>query len=234
MPESNNAGVEQCCDNFLYGFKGAPSARRGLTAPAVNSEDGREQSKGGAARVTRRKRPGFTLGVSPLRGGSFAASFGREPYGAAAAAHGTPGDRPPAVPAVSRCRARPHQRPGRQRRAERRENVTATRAERRALSGLAPPASRAPEDRFQPLRRNDLQDPPLSAGDLCQPSGPDGKGQARGQARNARGEPSTSRTPDLQREPRENDRHEVRRPLSWLADRSRPLEALSMFIESSI
>jgi len=31
--------------------------------------------------------------------------------------------------------------------------------------------------------------PPLSAGDLCQPSGPDGEGQARGQARSARGEP---------------------------------------------
>ncbi len=61
-----------------------------------------------AARVTRRKRPGFNLGVSPLRGGSFAASFGREPYGAAAAAHSIPGDRPPAVPAVSRCRARQH------------------------------------------------------------------------------------------------------------------------------
>ncbi len=43
-----------------------------------------------------------------MRGGSFAASFGRQPYGAAAAAHGIPGDRPPAVPAVSRCRARQH------------------------------------------------------------------------------------------------------------------------------
>ena len=39
---------------------------------------------------------------------AFAASFGRKPYGAATAAHGTPGDRPPAVPAVSRCRARQH------------------------------------------------------------------------------------------------------------------------------
>jgi hypothetical protein len=37
----------------------------------------------------RRRRPGFAPGVPPLRGGSFAASFGREPYGAAAAAHGT-------------------------------------------------------------------------------------------------------------------------------------------------
>ena len=42
---------------------------------------------------------------------------------------------------------------------------------------------------LKPLRRNDLRDPPLSAGDLCQPSGPDGGGQARGQARWARGGP---------------------------------------------
>jgi hypothetical protein len=29
----------------------------------------------------------------------------------------------------------------------------------------------------------------MGAGDLCQPSGPDGEGQARGPARNARDEP---------------------------------------------
>ena len=47
----------------------------------------------------------------------FAASFGRKPYGAAVATHGTPGDRPPAVPAVSRCRARqPHGQAGASRR----------------------------------------------------------------------------------------------------------------------
>jgi hypothetical protein len=74
------------------------------------------------------------------------------------------------APASSRCgKPRP-----RQMRRER-EGVTAAGPERRALSGLAPPASRAPA--------------PLSAGDLCQPSGPDGEGQAGGQARNPRGEP---------------------------------------------
>ncbi len=36
-------------------------------------------------------------------------------------------------------------------------------------------------------------DPPLSTGDLCRPGGPDGEGQARGQARNARGEPGIQR-----------------------------------------
>ncbi len=103
------------------------------------------------ARVTRRRRPGFTLGSGRCGAAAVAASFGRKPYGAAAAARGTPGDRPPALPAVSRFRARQHhgqavnvapgapeavkmsQRPG---------------PGRRALSGSAPPASGAPEDRF--------------------------------------------------------------------------------------
>ncbi len=61
-----------------------------------------------AARVTRRKLLRFTRGSRRCGAAAFAASFGRKPYGAAAAAHGTPGNRPPAVPAVSRCRARQH------------------------------------------------------------------------------------------------------------------------------
>ena len=135
--------------------------------------------------MTRRRRPGFTRGSRRCGAAAFAASFGRKPYGAAAAAHGTPGDRPPAVPAVSRCRARQH---------HGQAVILApdapvagkmsqpTGPERRALSGSAPPASRAPEV-FLTASRNDLRDPPLSAGDLCRPSGPDGEGQARGQAR---------------------------------------------------
>ena len=92
--------------------------------------------------MTRRRRPGFTR-VSPLRGGSFAASFGRKPYGAAAAAHGTPGDRPPAVPAVSRCRARQHHDQAVTFAPIRRSlgRCHSDGAERRALSGSAPPAS---------------------------------------------------------------------------------------------
>jgi hypothetical protein len=43
-----------------------------------------------AARVTRRKRPGFTRGLAVAGRQLFAASFGRKSYGAAAAAHGTP------------------------------------------------------------------------------------------------------------------------------------------------
>jgi hypothetical protein len=55
--------------------------------------------------------------------------------------------------------------------------------ERRALSGSAPPASTVLRI---PLRRA------VDPGDLGRPSGPDGEGQAKGQARNARGEPLTA------------------------------------------
>jgi hypothetical protein len=52
--------------------------------------------------------PGFNLGSRRCGAGRFAASLGRKSYGAAAARARHPGDRPPAVPAVSRCRARQH------------------------------------------------------------------------------------------------------------------------------
>ena len=138
--------------------------------------------------MTRRRRPGFTPGVSPLRGGSFAASFGRKPYGAAAATHRGPGDRPPAVLAVSRCRARLH------------HDQAVTLAPGAPIAGKchsrrggtphivrAGPSSLngAPHPRYARTRLRRAVDP----GDLCQPSGPDGEGQARGQARPARGEP---------------------------------------------
>ena len=50
---------------------------------------------------------------------------------------------------------------------------------RRALSGLAPPASTVLRIPLRGTRLRRAVDP----GALCQPSGPDGKGQARGQAR---------------------------------------------------
>ena len=39
----------------------------------------------------------------------------------------------------------------------------------RSVSGGAPPPSRAPEDHFKPLCRNDLRDPPLSVGASAPP-----------------------------------------------------------------
>jgi hypothetical protein len=135
--------------------------------------------------VTRRKRPGFNR-VSPLQGGSFAASFGRKSYGAATASRGTPVTgrlRSPPYPAAA-----PRQHPGQAVNicaecASSQENVSHRGC--RALSGLAPPASTVLRIPLRGTRLRRAVDP----GDLCQPSGPDGEGQATGQARNARGEP---------------------------------------------
>ena len=141
--------------------------------------------------MTRRGRPGFTWGSRRCGAAAFAASFGRKSYGAAAAAHGTP---PPAapVPAVTPRCPRDASWPCRRDRAEcasRRAKVILARPERRALSGLAPPASTVHRIPLRGTRLRRAVDP----GDLCQPSGPDGEGQARGQARNARGETSQFR-----------------------------------------
>ena len=142
--------------------------------------------------MTRRRRPGFTRGSRRCGAAAFAASFGRKPYGAAAAAHGTPGDRPPAVPAVSRCRARQHHDQAVTRRARcagSREDVTATRAGTPRIVRVGPSSlNGASHPRCARTRLRRAVDP----GDLCRPSGPDGEGQATGQARNARGEPSTN------------------------------------------
>ena len=47
----------------------------------------------------------------------------------------------------------------------------------RSVSGGAPPPSRAPQDHFKPLCRNDLQDPPLTSEPL-HPLRSETKGQA--------------------------------------------------------
>ncbi len=138
--------------------------------------------------MIRRRRLGFTRGPRRCGAAAFAASFGRKPYGAAAAAHGIPGDRPPAVPAVSRCRACQHHDQADAHAPGAPEAVKMSQGagpERRALSGLAPPASTVLRIPLRGTRLRRAVDP----GDLYQPSGPDGEGQARGQARSARGEP---------------------------------------------
>jgi hypothetical protein len=139
--------------------------------------------------VTRRRRPGFTRGVRRYGAAAVAASFGREPCGRGELPRTTPpGDRPPAVPAVFRCRTCQHhdQADGvAPSTPEVVKTVTATGSERRALSGLAPPASTVLRIPLRGTRLRRAVDP----GALCQPSGPSGEGQAKGQARNAHGEP---------------------------------------------
>ena len=56
----------------------------------MNSQDGREQPKEREARVARRRRLAFNLGLAVAGRQLFTAPFGRKPYGAAAASHRTP------------------------------------------------------------------------------------------------------------------------------------------------
>ncbi len=128
--------------------------------------------------MTRRRRPGFTRGPRRWGAAAFAASFGRKPYGAASCRARHPGDRPPAVPAASPLPRPPAPRPGRRRRAEcagRRENVTASGPERRALSGSAPPPARAPEDpsnrSAQTAPQKASSGPTLACGASADPAG---------------------------------------------------------------
>jgi hypothetical protein len=153
----------------------------------VDSADGREQSRGKSGQVTRRKRSGFTLGSRRCWAAASPRPSDASPADAAAAAHSIPGDRPPAVPAVSRCRARQHHGQGRRYRAEcagSREGVTATGRYAAHCPGWPLQPQRCFASRWRGTRLRRAVDP----GDLCQPSGPDGEGQAIGQALNARGE----------------------------------------------
>ena len=84
------------------------------------------------------------------------------------------------VPWVMRSASWPA-RPSRGRCADCRTKGHSTGPERRALSGLAPPVSTVLRIPLRGTRLRRTLDP----GDLCQPSGPDGKGQARGPARSA-------------------------------------------------
>jgi len=121
-----------------------------------------------------------------LRGGSFAASFGREPYGAATAAHGTPvTGRLRSPPYSAAAPASTTAKPTRSRQVRQKPGECHGQQAGRALSGLAPPASTVLRIPLRGTRLRRAVDP----GDLCQPSGPDGEGQAGGQARKARGEP---------------------------------------------
>ena len=130
------------CDNFLYSFKGAPSARH-----AYGRDRPRELARttGGeqGGRVTGDKRQGLP-GVSPLQGGSFAAPFGRKPYGATSCPARLPRHRPQPVPAVTPPMPRHTSRAG--------PSARAKCANRRA-KGSQPPGRNAAHCPGRPLQR---------------------------------------------------------------------------------
>ena len=140
----------QSCYNFLSRLQG-----RTFGAPRLRPEPA---TRAGASNRGRAERPGTgdkrqgSPGVSPLRGGSFRRALsGGSPTARRAAAHGSPA---PAAAGPRRHAPMPRHtsraRPSRSRRVRRspRERSQATGTERRALSGSAPPASRAPQDPF--------------------------------------------------------------------------------------
>ena len=142
--------------------------------------------------MTRRSWLGFTLGSRRCGAAAFAASFGRKPYGAAAAAHGSPGDRPPAVPPVSRCRARQHHgqavtlAPGAPVAGECHSRWVGT----PRIVRVGPSSVKGTRRSFLTASQKRSPGPALERRKTsASPAGLDGEGQARGQARSARGEP---------------------------------------------
>jgi len=111
-----------------------------------------------------------------LRGGSFSPRpLGGSPPGAAAAAHGTPGDRPlRSSPYLAAASASTTARPMASRRVRQSPEkcVTVTRAGTPRIVRAGPSSVKGtPRSFLKPLRRNDLRDPPLSAGASASPAG---------------------------------------------------------------
>ena len=123
---------------------------------------------------------------------AFAAPFGRKPYGATSCRARLPRHRPQPVPAVTpRCRAT-RAGPGRHARAEcadRRAKGHSHRAGTPRIVQVGPSSVKGTRRSFLTASQKGSSGPTLERRSLCRPSGPDGEGQARGQARNARGEP---------------------------------------------
>ena len=163
------------CYNFLHGFKGAPSARqadrprlrlarmRGTCTESVNELGSDATGSEGC------------WGLSPQVGGSLARSLLRGSAPVACRCRRADGPAPGRstprrnAPWVMRSASWP----GRSSCAEcasRRMKGHSTGPERRALSGLAPPASRALPPVASPRRW--AQAPTLEHWSLCQPSGP--------------------------------------------------------------
>ena len=163
-------------------FQGRTFGAPGLTAPAANSRDGREQlgEKSGQGG------PPKAAGVHPGTRRCGAAASPR-PSDASPTARRLPRTAPPVTgrlrsppyPAAAPASTTTRRSTARQGAPIAGEMSRGTGPERRALSGLAPPASTVLRIPLRGTRLRRAVDP----GDLCQPSGPDGEGQAGGQAR---------------------------------------------------
>ena len=123
-------------------------------------------------------------------GGSFAVPFGRKPYGAAAAALGFPGTGPHPVPAVhpGPAPAKVARPSPRARYASRRVKDQSHRAGLpRIVRGGRGSDVKGTRRSFLTAPQKGSPGPTLERRSLCRPGGPDDEGQAKGQARSARG-----------------------------------------------
>ena len=126
---------------------------------------------------------------------AFAAPFGRKPYGATSCHARRPRHRPQPVPAVTpRCRAT-RAGPGRHARAECADHRAKDHSHRDGtprIVQVGPSSVKGTPRSFLTASQKGSSGPTPERWSLCRPSGPDGEGQARGQARTARGEPPHS------------------------------------------
>jgi hypothetical protein len=178
----------ESCENCRYGFKGAPPARRPDGAgPCSRTMRGTCTEKRTSWGECRAGAAGGVGGASPQVAGSLARAC-------SAGAHRRGAGRCPPRRCPVLCRRTHPPLRSVSRRAARAGWPVVSRQVRWSPDERSQPPGRnaahcpgwplrrqghTPEDRFYPLRRNDLRDPPLSTGDLCRPSGPDGGGQAR-------------------------------------------------------
>ena len=171
-PDKNRLAVADSCDNFLYGFKGAPSARH---AYGRNRQRELARATGGeqSGRVTGDKRQG-SPGSRRCGAAAFAAPFGRKPYGATSCRARLPRHRPQPVPAVTpRCRAT-RAGPGRHARAEcadRRAKGHSHRAGTPRIVQVGPSSVKGTPRLFLTASQKRSSDPPLSAGASADPAG---------------------------------------------------------------
>ena len=119
---------------------------------------------------------------------------GGSPTARRAAPHGLPRHRPQPVPAVTPRRRATRAGPGRHARAEcadSRAKGHSHRAGTPRIVQVGPSSVKGTRRSFLTASQKGSSGPTLERRSLCRPSGPDGEGQARGQARNARGAPMT-------------------------------------------
>jgi hypothetical protein len=183
-------------EDFLYKpIKGTPSARQAVR-PWPSVDAGTREHRGSCAswREDSASSRGGSAGTAPTPGRAASRALtGGNPPGAAPPP-GSAGPHSQAVPAATqpRCTAARENRPGRRPRARStgcRAKGHMNRAGTPRIVRDGPSSVKGTRRSFLTAEQKGSPGPTLERRSLCRPSGPDGAGQAGGQARQARGEP---------------------------------------------